>query len=326
MRIEPIRRAARAALVAAAAAAVVGRVGSKAGAWAHPPRLLAALALGACALAAVELALSVADVIRRRRPLASAGRAAVLAGLIGVAGGGLANWLFAIRGFVLLMEGDAMPLAGGRHVERFQGGLLADPGELDAVVNVAKVELKGDGAAFYPEAVLVVSRPGSPDEQLVLRHGSPVSLGPLRLHLGAFGFAPRIVVLHGDDTLLDAVVPFGTRGEGKAALVFEGETDTQREGLHVAGAVTLASENPGVPGHPTVLLELRRGDQVLGSGELKLGHFADLGDGYRIGAAGLKKWVEVDLSRRTYPVPIVGGLALLLVGAALWGFGARTRR
>ena len=126
----------------------------------------------------------------------------------------------------------------------------------------------------------------------------------------------------GDETLLDQTVLFGTRREGGQGLVFEGEASTEKEGLRIHGGVSLGSSNPGVPGHPTLLLALHRGDEDLGSGELRLGYFADLKDGYRLGAAGLKKWAEIDVSRRTYPGPILGGAALVALGAVVWGAGA----
>ena len=45
-------------------------------------------------------------------------------------------------------------------------------------------------------------------------------------------------------------------------------------------------------------------------------------EGYRIGFAGLEKWSEVDVSRRTYGGAVLAGAALALAGAVLWPIAA----
>jgi hypothetical protein len=48
------------------------------------------------------------------------------------------------------------------------------------------------------------------------------------------------------------------------------------------------------------------------------GHFADIDEGYRIGFAGLERWSEIVISRRSYGQVVLAGTGLLVVGAVLW--------
>ena len=63
---------------------------------------------------------------------------------------------------------------------------------------------------------------------------------------------------------------------------------------------------------------MRRDGQVLGAGKLRPGEFADLEGGYRVGFAGLKKWAEIDISRRNYPGPILWGAGVAAAGVLVW--------
>ncbi len=78
-------------------------------------------------------------------------------------------------------------------------------------------------------------------------------------------------------------------------------------------------------GHATLRLSVRRDGEMLGQGSLLPGHFADLARGYRIGFVSLKKWTEVDVSRRHYGRAVLAGSALALVGAVAWPLAAWRR-
>ena len=75
-------------------------------------------------------------------------------------------------------------------------------------------------------------------------------------------------------------------------------------------------------GHATLVLAVTREGVAIGRGKLLPGHFANLEQGYRVGFAGLQKWSEVDVSRRTYGSAVLAGTVLALGGAVLWPFAA----
>ena len=210
------RRTLQAALVALLAAAAVDFTGFKLGAWRPTPALFAALMGASALLAVVEAGLVVRELWRGPRGVARAGKLAALLGLLLMAGGGLVNWMSSLRGYTVLLEGEKVPLAGGRNVRGLEVGLLAATGELDATLGLLSVDLQDAPGGFYPEAVVLATRPGRERERLVVLQDVPAALGSLRLFLGAFGFAPRIVVLKGDETLLDDTVLFTTRRDGES--------------------------------------------------------------------------------------------------------------
>lgn len=320
------RRTLQAALVALLAAAAVDFTGFKLGAWRPTPALLAALMGASALLAVVEAGLVVRELWRGPRGVARAGKLAALLGLLLMAGGGLVNWMSSVRGYTVLLEGEKVPLAGGRNVRGLEVGLLAATGELDATLGLLSVDLQDAPGGFYPEAVVLATRPGRERERLVVLQDVPAALGSLRLFLGAFGFAPRIVVLKGDETLLDDTVLFTTRRDGEAGVAFEGETEVGDTGLRVLGAVVLKSDTAVVKGHPSLQISLRRGEEEIGGGDVQLGHFASAKDGYRVGIAGMKKWAELDISRPNRPVAALAGTVLCAVGLLAWALGAWRRR
>ncbi len=134
-----------------------------------------------------------------------------------------------------------------------------------------------------------------------------------------------MVVLKGKETILDTFVPFRTIREGPDGIAFVGEFEIAREKLLVRGAVTLENLNDDMKGHPKLEVSVARAGAAIGEGTLAPGNFADLGDGYRIGFAGLRRWAEIDFSRRTYAAPILAGLVLFLAGAMLWPLAAWRR-
>lgn len=289
------------------------------------PHLLAAFVTAALVLLFVE-GLLTARALGRTSKLATGGKLAMIGGLLAIGSAGFANWLFSLQGFLVLTEGDVVPLSGGRHLQVLDAGPLANVGEMNASVELGRVNLRpGPGGAYFPETRLVIARPGEKGRVLELRPDHAAASGSLRFHQGAFGFSPRLVVLRGEQTLLDETVPFTTRKEG-SELAFEGEARIESEDLTLNGVVSLESLDERMRGHPTLVVEVSKGVQVIGRGELKVGHFAEIQGGYRVGFAGLKKWVEVDLSRRTYRLPMLAGAAIALLGAATWAAAAWKQR
>lgn len=314
----------RVAIWALAAAGALGLAAHRRGWAALPPSALATVAGALLASLAAELALTL---LERRPPghrLRHAGRALALSGAVAMGAGGLANWLLSLQGFAVLLEREAVPLFRGSHLQGFEAGPLADPAELDVVVQLAALELHpaGDGA-FAPESRVLVSTGGAAPQPLTLGPDAE-ALGALRLSQGAFGFAPRLVVLKDGATLLDRTVMFETRRTGPGTLAFEGEVELP-ERVQLLGAVSLAGLDERMRGHPQLAVRLVQAGRVLGAGELSPGHFADVEGGYRIGLAGLWRWVEIDVSRRNYRLPVLVGAAALLAGLALWAVAAWRR-
>jgi len=278
--------------------------------------LLALLLLGIVVLTAVDW--------RRRRlgPRAALARLLIASGLLLVTGAGLANWLFSVQGYLILTEGDVVPLSHGRHLEDLDRGPWSDPDELDVALELARVDLvPAEAGAFFPEAKLLVRRNQGPAEELQVEGNGWAASGPLRFHGGAFGFAPRIVVEKKEGgVVFDRTVPFRCRRDGPNGIRFEDELTIAKEELRLRGAVVLDQLDPEMKGHPRLAIELWHDGTLLGNGLLLPGHAADLGGEWRVGFAGLGKWIELDVSRRSYPDAIRLGLVLaalgLLVGLA----------
>jgi hypothetical protein len=201
----------------------------------------------------------------------------------------------------------------------FEAGPLARLEEMNLVLALDELELDPAGeGGFLPRSRLRLWREDEGPRRHELRPNTSVSVGPLRLLQGAFGFAPRIVILRDEETLFDRVVPFRTVRRGPTGVSFEGRFLLEREGLDVAGVVSLASLDEGMRGHATLSLTVRRAEAVIGRGSLLPGHFAEIEEGYRVGFAGLEKWSEVLVSRRNYRGFVLLGTGLALVGAILW--------
>lgn len=236
----------------------------------------------------------------------------LLAGLVLVFGGGLANWLFSLQGYVILTERDAVPLAATSHLQAFDAGPLSNPNELAAMLQLEACELRPASDGFYPESRLRLLAVKQRDAFLVTP-SKGASRGTLRFHQGAFGFAPRIVITRNDRTIFDRIVPFTTGEPSRGVLTFDGAFRTQ--GILVRAAIDASTLDERMKGHVKLGVDVSRDGRLLGRGELFPGHFADLADGYRIGFVGLKKWSEVDVSRRNYAEPMFAGALLALAGA-----------
>lgn len=300
--------------------AIADWIGLKSGALSHPAWVLAALA-GAVIVSMLGRLLVVPWSIRagRRKAGPAIGECLLVTGVLVALGAGSANWMLGLQGFVVLNEGDAIPLHGGSHLQQFDGGPLARIEEMHVTLALEELILQPAGPGlFYPESHLRVQRDAAQPENVVVSPRASGSAGRLRFHQGAFGFAPRIVILKEEEEIFDRVVPFTTRREGLAGLSFAGTFTIEGERLAVEGSVDLDSLDAGMRGHATLALAVTHDGAPIGRGSLMPGHFADLEQGYRIGFAGLKKWSEIDISRRTYGGAVIAGAALALGGALVW--------
>jgi len=315
-----VRRAFLSCLVVLLAASATTLWAFRTGVVATRPGLLAGLvaALG-CGLVA-ELAYLGARAWRGvLRPWTAAGRAILLVGLLTVLAGGMLNWLLSLQGYVVLVEGESARLGAGGQLEGLESGPLGDPRELEIDLALVEVDLQpAGGGTFDAVSLLETRRGGGAVERQEVGGGKVAEVRPLLLRQGTFGYAPRVVLLRGERTAFDRVVPFTTRREGVEGTSFSAEIHLEREGLDLVGEIALDTLDERLRGHPGLRLAARKGEVPLGEGELLLGQFAELADGYRVGFAGLKKWSEIDVARRNYPMPMVLGLATAALGALLW--------
>ena len=298
----------------------------KAGKVTPRPEALAVLA-AAAGLALLPAVLAAgAAVVRGPRRISSAAEAIAAAGLLLVLGGGLANWLFSVQGFIAVAEREPVRLDRAADVEALEIGPLASRRELRVTIALARLQLAGAGAdRFKAVSHLRLIEDGGDEIGLSIERGKMARYKTLLFHQGAFGFAPRVVILKGKETLLDTFVPFRTIREGPEGIAFVGKFEVAREQLLVRGAVTLDDLDDDMKGHPKLEVSVVRAGAAIGAGTLAPGEVAPLADGYAVGFAGLRRWAEIDFSRRTYTVPMLVGLALFVAGAALWPLAAWRR-
>lgn len=245
----------------------------------------------------------------------TAATALFAAGVVLVSAGGLANWTLSLQGMVILNELEAVPLTGGSHLQRIEAGALSRADEIDLTLQLERVELLPVEGGFVASSRLRILERGQQPEIVTVSRGDSAAFRSLRFHQGAFGFSPRIVITRHGETLFDRHVPFTTRARDGRQLAYVGRFEVEAHDLQVSGALDLRSLDERMRGHERVGLTLHSSGKVIGSGELDMGHFARLSDGYAIGFAGLRKWSEIDLSRRNYPAPIFAGVALWAAGA-----------
>lgn len=311
--------------------AVLDLAALKARAVSHPPELLAALFGAALAALAARAGVLAWSILR-----GSVGRAVAAAELLTVAGalvalgGGTANWLLSLQGYVILHEGESARLREGAQLQAFEAGPLARIDEADVVVTLDGVELvPRDEDRFDPMSRLRVWRSHDRFDVLEVTPRHPGESGALRFHQGAFGFAPRITIVQQGETVrqvFDQVVPFVTERQGPDGVSFHGEFEVGDERLDVVGRVDLGSLDEGLRGHATLWLDVTQEGHGLGGGPLLPGHFADIERDYRIGFTDLQRWSEIVIARRNYPQLMLAGAALLAVGASLWIVAAWRRR
>jgi hypothetical protein len=287
----------------------------------HPSWILAALVLGAIALLVLRLVTAARDVrSMERRRVTGIARLIALAGVVVVLGSGFANWSLRLDGFVILQEGERVPLHQGAHLQEFEAGPLASLDEMQLTLGLEKLELRPAASGFfYPESRLVVIRGENEARRLEVHPRMSAAMGDLRFFQGAFGFAPRIVILRAGEAVFDEVVPFTTERRQASGVSFAGEFTLASENLAVEGSVDLASLDEAMQGHATLHLAVRQGDDLLGRGSILPGHFADIERDYRIGFAGLERWSEIDISRRHQGTIMLAGMGLAVAGVAFWG-------
>ena len=304
--------------------AVADWVALRRGAAGHSPAVLALLvSVVLICLAGRALILGRALIARTGRRLGRASELALTAGVMLALAAGMANWLLRLQGTMILNEREVVPLHGGTALEVFETGVLSRLEEMGLSLALDELELVATaGESFYPASSLRVWREGERPRRLRVTPHQRGVFGSLRFHQGAFGFAPRIVLLRGGETLFDRVVPFLSERRGRSGLSFDGRFTVEREDLRVEGSVDLATLDEAMRGHATLVLALSRGGAPLGRGTLQPGHFADLDDGYRIGFAGLDRWSEIVISRRNYGRLVLAGGALALVGGLFWPLAA----
>jgi hypothetical protein len=310
------------------AAAILGWVAFRSGWLPHYPAQFAGLVGLLIILCVIEAGILVRDLWTTNDDLVrSVGRLILLCGIALAGSAGLVNWLFSLQGYVILSEGEAVPLGETSHLQEFDAGPLSDLDEMQVMLLLEEVELSPmGGRSFAPTSRLQVEHGNEGLRALEVGQGNVASVGSLRLHQGAFGFAPRIVIIRNDRQIFDRVVPFLTKRIGSTGVSFQGEFSVARENLDVTGVVDLSTLDEKMKGHARLRLAIQEGGKPLGSGHLMPGHFADLASGYRIGFADLTKWSEIDISRRSYPAPILGGLGLTVIGAVTLLVGAIRQR
>jgi hypothetical protein len=305
------------------ALAIVDWLGLKGGVIRHPTWVLGILvALATLALATRAVAVSRELRNPRRGRAGFVGELLLMAGVLTALGGGLANWLLSLQGYVVLHEGESVPLHGGSHLQQFDSGPLSRIEELHLTLGLAELKLIPTGdELFYPESRLTVRHGEEQSVELAISPGDAGSFGALRFYQGAFGFAPGIVIERDDRTVFDRIVPFVTERHGPTGISFIGSFTIASEELEVDGAVDLGSLDAGLRGHATLRLEVSRAGRLLGRGTLTPGRFAEIDESFRVGFTDLKRWSEIDISRRNYGGVVKTGAAVSLLGAIVWPFG-----
>ncbi len=310
--------------VAAALAAVALGAAIAAARRGHAFPVGAAVALGVVlALAlALELALALRALAAPGSKAPVVGRALLAAGLLFVVAFGLWNWARTLKALVVLVEGEEVSLDATARLPGFEAGPLVDRGELAVTLRLAKVQLRpGPAGGYFPEAALVVTdRSGERLETVA--PGKPAIVSALAIGQGAFGFAPRLVVQHDGAVVLDEVVPFDSVLDVRQAVAFRRTLTIARESLEIEAELDLTDLDANMKGHPSLSLTVKKEGRPLGEGRLKPGHFSELSEGYRIGFAGLSRWIELDVRRRSYGGPMLAGAAVALAGLVLWALGA----
>lgn len=281
------------------------------------PPLFATIAAVVLVLALLSLA---AAIVKR-----SVAAALFSAGLLLVYSGGMANFLFSLQGYALLTEFEAVRLADATALQAFEAGPLSNVEEMNLTMQLENVELLPAPGGFVPLSRIRLLRSGAGAKVIDVSQTNGVADGTLRFIQGAFGFAPRIVVTRNGEAVFDRHVPFVTRQVGGGGVTFTETFDIAPENMRVRGALDLRSLGEAMKGHARLGVSVQRDGKELGRGELSMGHFARLSDGSYIGYAGLKRWSEIDISRRNYPEPIFAGAALLLLSGLALPFSWRKK-
>jgi hypothetical protein len=287
------------------------------------PALLASIVVGLLCVA-VAWGVAIAASPGSRTGTASAiGEGFVALGMALVAVGGLANWALAMQGFVVLFERQPVQLGRGAALGAFTHGPLADLGELELTLALARLRFEPHGpGGFRAVSALRILDTNNVESSATVERSRPAERGSIFFRQGSFGFAPRISVYAGRTLLRDEWAPLRTIREGPDGIGFTGVVELPEHGLLLRVALQLDSLNEEMKGHPVLELTVQREGKPIGGGTLKPGFSADLEGGYRVVFGGLKRWSEIDITRRSYPLPILLGLSLMLAGALLWPLAA----
>jgi hypothetical protein len=322
----PSARVVRLVLAASAVGMAVLIAVARKSTEAPPSWVAAAIAAAAACAAAVGLVLAVRTMrARDGHAWQAAGEALAMLGLLVLVGAGLSNWLLEYRGLLLLQEGDAVVLGPESHLRDLTVGPLGRLTQPSGLLQLDRVRLLPAEAGFVAESSLRYTDDDGKARDVMIRTGGPARVGPVTLHQGAFGFVARIVVQHQGTTLFDRWVPIESKVDERRAIAFDAKLDVGQAGVTLAVAVGLDHLDEAMKGHPVLGVELRKGDEVLGAGELLPGHGATMTDGWHVGFGGLKRWSELDLSRESFPRTALGGIALTLAGTMVFA-AARWRR
>lgn len=293
----------------------------RSGAMEARPWLIAAVGSVAALASAGAFVCAVRGIVDGRGGrVAAAGEAAVMVGLLVIFGAGFANWLFDDRAFLLLTEGDRVPLGTERHLREATAGPLGGVGSLSGTVELAKVELRpSSDAGFIPVSrLLLASTAGTEEREVVIAPGQPGrGLGAI-FQQGAFGFVPRIIVQQQGKTVFDQPVQLESRRGNSRGICFETNISLQDQGVELTVAVDLSRLDERMKGHPVLGVALRRGEETLGAGELLPGHGATMKDGWHVGFGGMKMWSEIDLRRHDFHPAVLLGLVATVVGLCVW--------
>lgn len=310
------------------AVSIVDWVALRQGRAPNPPSVLAVLVAATVAAFIIRLVqIGLRIPAGRMRPGPGLAEGCLIIGVLVALAAGTVNWLLSLQGFVILHEGESVALEGGSQLQVFEAGPMARLAEMKLSLSLEQVELSAtQNGGFYPVSHLVLRRAGGEPSRLLIDPQTSAADGNLRFYQGAFGFAPRIVILDPERTVFDRVVPFVTRLHDSAGISFSGNFSVASDDLEVEGHVELSSLDEALRGHATLVLRVARQGTPLGRGSLLPGHFADLEQGYRIGFAGLERWSEIDVSRRNYrEVVMIGGI-LAALGAVAWPIAWRFGR
>lgn len=313
-------RIARFAALASSVAFAVILVATKAGRLQSRPWLLTWLGIAVLAAGAGALGVALRRLAREGdRRGARLAECVLFLGLVVTSAAGIATWAVGMRGYVILTEGDAVPLDVGGHLAGVSAGPMAPVSDLAGTLRLTRLELRPDGAGGFTAASILemVGADGTVRKAEVGPEGG-ASIGSLRLLQGAFGFAPRLILQKDGVTVFDQRVHFTTRRDGPRGIAFEGELDVAEHGLRVVAAMDLSGLDDQMKGHPVLVAELRRAGEALGVGRLQPGHGATVREGWHLGYGGLAMWSEIDMARRSSRAPAILGMVLVLAGAVAW--------
>jgi hypothetical protein len=300
---------------------VLARVGIQ-----GPPVAVAAgtgvLAAGAAAAAFVLAAW------RLRAPSGRRGRdfgeALGMAGVFLLALAGFANWAFEYRALMVLQEGEQVMLDGA-HLDAEASGPLGGRIRPNGSLRLEKVRWVVAEDGFLAESDLRYASPAGGTNELTIVSGrSSARVGGVFLHQGAFGFVPRIVVSHDRKKLYERWTPIHSRFEPGRAVAFEETIDIEPD-VTLSVGVSLDRLDEEMKGHPVLGLQLRRGQEVIGAGELLPGHGADLREGWHVGFAGLRRWSEIDIVSEPHRRTALLGASMAVVGGIVFALAAWRR-